>query len=293
MPLTEAEIDAANAAFPERAVEIDKAWKEMIHRYAATFLGLFVVIIGALSFARRNRPGERRRVLPYVLVPLVIAQGIFGALTVLWKVKPIIVTIHLLGGMTTLALLFWFALGELGWFQNVRSVSRTTLSRLAAVAMIALVFQILLGGWTSTNYAALACPDFPTCQGKAFPDADFAEGFTLWRGLDQDYEFGVLEAPARTAIHLTHRYWAIVASLALAVLAGWLLFRERAAALRGLGAGLFAALGAQVSLGILTVMWGLPLAVATTHNAGAALLLCVVVAVCVAASRAQPAARAA
>ena len=138
---------------------------------------------------------------------------------------------------------------------------------LAALAVVYL--QISLGGWTSANYAALVCTDFPTCQGRWWPQMAFAEGFTLWRGIGPNYEFGVLDTPARTAIHVTHRLGAV---LTLVVVAGAALacLRRSVKVLTGIGVVLLVALGVQVSLGIANVMLGLPLAVAAAHNAGAA-----------------------
>jgi cytochrome c oxidase assembly protein subunit 15 len=191
--------------------------------------------------------------------------------TVTLLLKPIVVVAHLLGGFATLALLF-----SLGRWRTARVAAPTAgLRALGLAAGAALVLQIFLGGWTSANYAALACPDFPTCQTQWWPAvADFEEGFVLWRGLGIDYEGGVLDHPARVAVHFTHRLGAILATVLLAPL-GWRLAREVATRLDG--AAVLAVLLAQLSLGVSIVWFGVPLAVAVLHNGVAALLLLIVI----------------
>jgi cytochrome c oxidase assembly protein subunit 15 len=191
--------------------------------------------------------------------------------TVTLLLKPIVVVAHLFGGLATLALLF-----SLGKWRTTRTAAPTAmLSGLGIVAAVALVAQIFLGGWTSANYAALACPDFPTCQTQWWPAiADFDEGFVLWRGLGVDYEGGVLDHPARVAVHFTHRLGALVATALIALL-GWRLARDSATRLDGVA--VLGLLLAQVSLGVSIVWFGVPLVVAVLHNGVAALLLLAVV----------------
>ena len=268
VPAASAEIDAANAAYPERPVEVGKAWKEMIHRYVAGALGLLIAALAAVAVRRRNRVGMR---LPLVLVGLVVFQSMLGMWTVTLLLKPLIVLAHLLGGLTVLALLGWITLSHA---PRLPTWPRPRwLPRLAAAALTVLVLQIALGGWTSTNYAALACPDLPTCQGEWWPETDFDSAFVPWHGLGIDYEGGILDGPARTAIHMSHRLGAIVAAIAVLALALACLGRGRPRGLRLAGAGLAALLGLQVGLGLANVAWLLPLPVATAHNGGAALLL--------------------
>jgi cytochrome c oxidase assembly protein subunit 15 len=190
--------------------------------------------------------------------------------------KPLIVTLHLLGGLLTLALLWWLALPPAR--RELKAAERP-LRRLAIAGTAVLAVQITLGGWTSTNYAAAACPDFPTCQASWWPPMDFRNAFILWRGLGIDYEGGVLDHPARVAVHFTHRLGALVTTLVLATLALLALRRARAGTLRLAAVVLLAALALQLAIGITTVVRGFPLAWATAHNAGAALLLLGVVAV--------------
>jgi cytochrome c oxidase assembly protein subunit 15 len=150
---------------------------------------------------------------------------------------------------------------------------------LAVAGLVVLALQIALGGWTSSNYAAVACPDFPTCQGSWWPAAQFDQAFVLWRGLEIDYEGGVLDHPARVAVHFVHRLGALATTLVLATLALLALRRARAGKLRLAAVLVFGALALQLAIGITTVVRGFPLAWATAHNAGAALLLLSVVAV--------------
>lgn len=275
VPLTSEEVSAANEAFPERPVEAGKAWKEMIHRYAAAILGLLILGMSLLSAIKR-----RGRKLPHVLLGLVIFQGILGMWTVTLLLKPLVVTSHLLGGMTILALLALVNLRERDWMAGWPVPTSNHMPHFAVAALCMVIVQIFLGAWTSTNYAALACVDFPTCHGRFVPEMDFAQGFTLWRGLGINYEFGVLDGPGRTAIHFTHRVGALLTAIIVGALIVRLL-RESGASnrWRRMGLVLLAALLTQIGIGIATVVFHLPLAVATAHNAGAALLLLVIVSI--------------
>jgi cytochrome c oxidase assembly protein subunit 15 len=257
-----------------------KAWREMIHRYAATTLGFVIVLITAIAIVwRRQRPVS----LPYSLVLLgtVVFQGALGALTVWWLVKPLVVVLHLVGGLTTVSLLFWLWLdmrrrtGVVAPVPGATATPRLDGVRRAAVLATAVVaMQIVLGGWTSSNYAAVSCPDFPTCQLQWWPDdMDYADAFVLWRGLDINYTGGVLEHPARVAIHFTHRLGAILASLAVLLAAVLALRAAPTALVRNAGWWAAGALGLQLAIGILMVLQAFPLPLATGHNAGAAALL--------------------
>jgi cytochrome c oxidase assembly protein subunit 15 len=266
-------VTEANAAFPERPVHTAKAWKEMVHRYLASGLGLVILVLAGLGWAGRRRSGLPV-MLPSLLAVLVVFQGLLGMWTVTLLVNPSIVTLHLAGGLATLALLWWLALrqGRLG-LAHV-SPALTGLRPWVWLGLGLVSMQILLGGWTSTHYAALACPEFPTCQGGDWwPNAQFAEGFDLWRPVGVDYEGGVLDGPARTAIHLTHRAGALVVLLYLGVLALVLVRRAGQPVHRRLAKVLVAVLALQVGLGIANVLAQLPLGLAVAHNAGAALLL--------------------
>jgi cytochrome c oxidase assembly protein subunit 15 len=204
---------------------------------------------------------------------VIIFQALLGMWTVTWLLKPIVVMGHLLGGLTTFSLLVWMAWRATGL--PIRLADAAALRRWVIVGLVLLALQIALGGWTSANYAALACGnDFPQCVGQWWPPHDFREGFVLWRGIGVDYEGGILDGQSRIAIQLAHRMMALVVFAYLLWLAAKLL---RTPGMRGWG-GLLAVLAlAQVALGIANVKLGLPLAVAVLHNAGAALLLFVLV----------------
>ena len=269
---------AAAAAFPDRPVDASKAWHEMIHRYVATTLGLSILGIAGLAFANRRDP-RQPVALPTVLLALVIFQGLLGMWTVTLLVKPLIVVAHLLGGLSTLGLAFWLILEA----RRKPAMSAPRASRrasgLALLALVILVLQIALGGWTSSNYAALACPDLPGCLGQWWPaQADWHEAFILWRGLGVNYEGGVLDAAARVAIHFTHRLGALV-TLVVMLVVGYRSARSERSTPQVARAGrlVLAAVILQVALGLSTVWFGLPLWVATAHNGGAALLLLAVI----------------
>ncbi len=269
------------ANFPGWQLDSGKAWREMIHRYAATTLGLIIVLIAALAIVYR---GERLVSVRFALLLLatVVVQGLLGAFTVWWLVKPLVVVLHLIGGLGTLALLFWMWMDLRNPDRQPATAAvppRLAAHRAAVLATIMLGIQIVLGGWTSSNYAATACPDLPTCQNAWWPaDMDWADAFVLWRGLDIDYTGGVLEHPARVAIHFTHRIGAVLATLAV-LWAAWLALQ---AALAGdgptggvrLGARLaIAAVILQVLIGVFMVLQAFPLTLAAGHNGGAAVLL--------------------
>lgn len=257
----------------QRPLEPGKAWKEMAHRYAAGILGLLIAVLAVLSWRNRRRGGPSP-VLPVALVALVVFQAALGMWTVTLLLKPVIVVAHLLGGMTILALLFWLVLDDTGAAQH-RHLPELRPWVVAALVMLAV--QIALGGWTSANYAALACPDFPRCQGQWWPPMDFGAGFQLWHKLGVDYEGGILMADARAAIQVTHRLGAlcalvIIGAASLRVLLG------RDSAPTSLGLLLLTALLVQLALGISNVLLRLPLMVAVAHNAVAAVLLLTLVA---------------
>ena len=257
----------SQATFPDRPLEAGKAWREMVHRYLATSLGFFITLIALLAWRNRADPQQPVR-LPLILLAVVIFQGMLGMWTVTLLLKPLIVMGHLIGGLTTLGLLFWLVLEH-----RRRGLPGHGPAAAAVLGLVILAGQIALGGWTSSNYAALACPDLPTCGGQWWPSsADFSEAFVMWRGLGINYEGGVLEAPARVAIHFSHRLGAMLTFLVLAVL-GVRYLRRQERMLRTAGALVLLGVTAQVSLGISVVWFGLPLALATLHNATAALLL--------------------
>jgi cytochrome c oxidase assembly protein subunit 15 len=286
--VTPAQAAAADAGTEAAPLHVGKAWREMIHRYGASTLGLIIVVIAGLSLLWRRQAGVVVA-LPLVLTGLVIFQGLLGMWTVTLLLKPLIVTLHLVFGLTTLALLWWLWLSlrrrsSGPWAGSVSAMGGGSaaalvrpapvgIRRAALIGLIALALQIMLGGWTSTNYSAVACPDFPKCQAQWIPEADYRDAFVLWRGLGINYEGGVLQHPARVAIHFTHRVGAIVATLALLFAALVALRSTHEVHTRWAAVAVMLALGLQLLIGISMVMRGFPLWLATAHNAGAALLL--------------------
>ena len=254
------------AAAPSRPFDAAKAKKEMAHRYAAGVLGLALFVLAGLAWRLRHP----QRMAAYILAGLALFQSLLGMWTVTELLKPAIVAAHLLGGMAILAALYWLVFRQA--FPGPARAAPTP-ARWALAALALLCAQIFLGGWTSANYAALICPEFPTCRdGLWWPEADFRAGFALWREGRIDYEGGVLAAPARTAIHQAHRLGAAVTSL-FVLAAAVAAFRQAHAPLRRVAIVLLCVLIAQASLGVANVLLRLPIAVAVAHNVGAALLL--------------------
>jgi heme a synthase len=261
------QIRAEERTRPQGPVTLEKAWKEMIHRYVAMVVGSLIAAIALLAWVNRRRfassPG-----LATSLVGLVGFQALLGAWTVTMLLKPAIVTAHLLGGMAILALLAWLRLK-----QEAASpggiIARSGLRAFAAVAFAALIAQIALGGWVSTNYAALACPDFPLCRGEWAPAMNFVDAFHVRRELGMSAEGQFLPIEALTAIHWMHRLGAGVAAVVLSVLGVWL---ARTPGAGRLGIALLGLLVLQLALGVANVLGSLPLAVAVAHNGVAALL---------------------
>lgn len=249
-------------------VSLGKAWKEMFHRYIAGGLGLLILTITVIAWARRRE--LQQSPLPATgLLALVLLQAALGMWTVTLLLKPAIVTLHLLGGLALLALLVWLALRQ----QAPPAVAPAAAARLrpwAVLALLVVIVQIALGGWVSTNYAALACVDFPTCHSEWLPQMDFRHGFQLVRELGMTAAGTHLSYDAITAIHWTHRVGALATLLYVGGFALWL---ARSPGLARYGIALLCVLLVQVALGIANVLGGLPLLVAAGHNAGAAILL--------------------
>jgi heme a synthase len=232
-------------------------------------LAACAIALPLFAAIRLQRPGAWK--ICVLALAVIIFQAMLGMWTVTLLLKPVVVMGHLLGGMATFALLAYAALR----FAGVAAADErhADLRRLVAIGVVLLVCQIALGGWTSANYAALACGygpgSFPQCLGQWAPPTDFREGFVLWRGIGVNYEGGVLDMAARSAIQIAHRLGALVVFCYL----GWLSIRTARRGLRVCGLAIALALAGQVLLGISNVYFGLPLAVATAHNGVAALLL--------------------
>ncbi len=289
---------ASQAQFPGRPLEAGKAWHEMVHRYAAGTLGCIIIVIAALAITAGTRRTQPRPAVGagygLLLFATVIVQAVLGMLTVTWLLKPLIVTLHLIFGMTTLGLLWWLWLrlqlrppgavqlrtvperGASTW-SSALATARIAYW-LAVLAVVVLAAQFFLGGWTSANYAAVACPDFPKCQGAWWPHADFGHAFVLWRGLWIDYQGGVLANAARVAIHFAHRLGALTVTLTFLAAALSVIARPSLAAVRTRAYFVLAALGLQLAIGISMVLKAFPLWLTTAHTAGAAMLLMAILA---------------
>ena len=273
VPETAQEVVIAEARFPDAPVEADKAWWEMIHRYFATTLGLVVVIIAGLAVAGRHADVPLK--LSVFLLVLVIAQGAFGAWTVTLKLWPQVVTAHLLGGFATLSLLWLMCLrlGVGGSWHLGHRVHKNFLPHIW-IGLALVIVQIALGGWVTSNYAALACADFPTCHGVMWPEMNIIAGFNFLQSVGPNYLGGMLDSEARIAIQVVHRLGAALVLIVVGALSIRLIRADSV-----LGWPLAGILLGQILLGIANVLWLLPLPVATLHNAVGALLLLTMVTV--------------
>lgn len=269
------DVAAANQAYPERPVEAAKAWKEMIHRYFASTLGLLIFALGIIAIRKRHVTGQPFK-LPLFLMVLVVFQGLLGMWTVTIKLHPTIVMSHLMGGLTTISLLWWLSLrtGQLFKNQQIKNTDFSSLKSVALIGLIIVVVQVMLGGWTSSNYAALHCNEFPTCTaGQYFPPMNFSEGFDFIHEFDKNYEFGVMSNEARIAIHTTHRIGAVITALFVIWLGLKILLTPVYSPLKNMGIALLAVVVLQFILGVSNVVLSLPLLVAVAHNGGGALLI--------------------
>ena len=265
-PTDEAEIALAESRFPSFPYDINKAIPEVVHRYFAATLGFVAILLTYISF--KYKEGKSLHWWSLGLLIFICCQGLFGYLTVSLKLLPIIVTGHLFGGFFTLSL-FYFIFLKSGNFKILDQMKVPQLKTISLLAMIILLFQIFLGAWTSTNYASLACVDFPTCQGTYFPEMDFKQGFNFSQDVGPNYLYGLLDNSARVAIHYSHRISAILVTIVFLILISKLWFSAAAPLASTLGILLLT----QISLGIINVIYVLPLYVAIAHNLIAATLL--------------------
>ena len=265
-PTNEAEIALAEARYPTFPYDINKAIPEVVHRYFAAALGFLAIIMVYYSFKQNENKNIRRWTIGLLI--FICCQGLFGYLTVSLLLLPIIVTAHLFGGFTTLTLFFLIFLMS-GKFDILEKMAIPKLKTIAGIALVVLLFQIFLGVWTSTNYASLACADFPTCQGTYMPEMDFKNGFNLNQEVGPNYLYGLLDNPSRVAIHYSHRVSAILVVVVFLILISKLWFSNAAPLASTIGILLLT----QISLGIINVVYVLPLYVAIAHNLVAALLL--------------------
>jgi cytochrome c oxidase assembly protein subunit 15 len=271
VPNTPTEIAHAESTY-KQAVEPAKAWKEMVHRYVAGILGLIIAVLAIWAVRRRRHYANQPVGIPIFLVLFVAFQALLGMWTVTWLVLPLIVTSHLLGGMIITGLLGYLTLATRPHPPYVHVNPK--FKPWVILGLIILMIQIFLGAWTSTNYAAIVCLDFPGCHGNLFPTMDFQRAFDLFHPIGVNYEGGVLDTTARVTIQMTHRYGAFITATYLGLLGISLLFSR---GLRATGWVLLAILALQLSLGIANIVWVLPISVAVLHNGVAAVLVLVIV----------------
>lgn len=272
------EITKAEELFPHAPVEVSKTWPEMVHRYFAGTLGVLILVIAVIAWRHREQRDYPFR-LPIFLLFVVVWQALFGMWTVTLKLWPQVVTLHLLGGMSVLSLL-WLLINRLGnvqWTLPTNTFEKLhRLRPLLIFCMAVVALQILLGGWTTSNYAAFGCPDFPTCHGEWLPPMDMSRGFDFFQTIGPNYLGGQLENDARVAIHFSHRIGAIAVTLAVIIL-GLKTLMVNDARLKALVWVIFAALAVQVGLGITNVLFKIPLPIAVAHNAGAGVLMLTII----------------
>lgn len=269
VPTTADEQAVAQTTYPVREVHAGKAWKEMVHRYAAGSLGLLILALCLQAWRRAARQAASP-VLPTLLLALVCAQAALGMWTVTLLLKPVIVTLHLLGGMCTLALLLALLMRQTALPPLPAAAQPPGLRWLAALALTAVFGQIALGGWVSSNYAALACTAFPACLDGDLPQMDFHHAFTIFRELGETADGQPLPGAALIAIHWLHRLGALLVTGLIASLAWQLLLHPGT---RRWGVTLLLVLILQLALGVTNVLATLPIAIAVAHTLGAALLL--------------------
>lgn len=273
-------ISQAEQAFPNAPpVEAAKAWPEMIHRYIAGTLGLFILCFGLWSLIKRRHHPHTPIAVPIYLLVVLLGQAVLGMWTVTWKLHPLVVMGHLLGGMTITSLLWWTTLQtppSPALPLTSAHIMRPQLKRLRWLCGvgIALVFaQIMLGGWTSANYASLICPDFPACRGSLWPAMDFKHAFNIFAPIGVNYQGGVLGNMARITIHMMHRYGGAIVGMYIVGLTLYSLYIAPTGRIKRVAALCLGLLVTQIALGIANVVYLLPLPIAVAHNSTALLLL--------------------
>lgn len=244
------------------------AWTEMVHRYCAGTVGFLILCLNIMVLRQRDLP----KLTPAILLAMVCFQAMLGMWTVTLKLHPLVVMAHLLGGLTTLTLLWRYRLKLDNRFVTTMSASERRWETWSVIGLIILVTQIALGGWVSSNYAGLSCVGFPACNGSLLPPIHLNEAFSVAE-IGPNYEGGLLSSAARVSIQMVHRLGALITAVYMVTLGLWLWFRARSYRLRKIGLVLVALTAVQFSLGILNVVYLLPLSVAVLHNAVAALLL--------------------
>ncbi len=271
VPDTHAAVMEAIQMFPAEPVDAAKAWAEMIHRYFAGTLGLFILALAIWAVVRRAKGKEQSVALPILLLLLVVFQAALGMWTVTLKLLPLVVMGHLLGGMTIAALLWALTLQMSHWLQPARIYKKVRPWAIIGIILVGL--QIFLGGWTTANYASLACAGFPYCNGNLLPALEIHRAFDFISPIGANYQGGVLDMTARVTIQFMHRVGGLIVFLYVGALSLYLILAPSVRELRRIGIALLVVLLLQILLGILNVVLMLPLHVAVAHNGVAALLL--------------------
>lgn len=271
VPQTQDQLKAAKAAYPQQPVEAAKAWPEMVHRYFVGALGSFILLLGMIAYRQRRRDNTVF-LLWLTTIAVVLFQALLGKWTVTWKLLPTVVMGHLVGGFTLLALLWLIFLHINDAGKPPITHHAISLKPWAIVGLILVILQIMLGGWTSANYAALICPDFPRCHGQWIPSLSLSSAFHFLTPIGQNFQGGVLSESARMTIQFFHRLGALLVFFYVSGLSVCCLL-TKISRLRRLGAVLLILLITQVILGICNIELLLPIGIAVAHNGVAALLL--------------------
>jgi cytochrome c oxidase assembly protein subunit 15 len=268
-PGTDIELLKAQELYPDAIIDTGKAWREMFHRYLAGILGIFVFYISYLTIKYAKHVSK---IFPVTLFFLIIIQSLMGMLTVTELVKPTIVTTHLVLGMSTATLLLWNGL-EVQRHKVINLIDKK-LVILIVLCIIGLVFQIILGGWTSTNYASLACTDFPKCDNSWWPsNMDYKNGFTIFNLPSINYEQAPLIHNAKVAIHFTHRLGALLLTTLYLYLFGYIFFKQSNIRIKIISSIILGVFILQIILGISNVVYSLPISIAVLHTVNASILL--------------------
>lgn len=274
-PTTAQELNETRLMVPRAPDEEAKAWKDTLHRYVSGALGLLMFRLLFLGWQLKKRYRKQQVIIPAVVFLLVFSQTILAAITVKLQFKPLIMMSNLVTGFTILGLLWWVALREQRFWKPIYAAPHVLndLRPRAFIGLLLVVTQIILGGWTSANYASLACPDFPTCRGALWPGMDFVQGFAQWRDIGLNYEGGMLSLAAATAVHVAHRIGAVITFLYI----GWLALHTMRIGYENnlcrFGFLVLVLLITQVFLGATNVILHLPIILGVTHTGFAALLL--------------------
>lgn len=269
LPSKSQALDAAQSKFPQIPIESGKAWTEMVHRYAAGTLGLLILFMFSGAMYQRIQGAKAAWQLPAVLMILLIFQAALGMWTVTLKLLPVVVMAHLLGGMLIVACLIRYRLQ----LSALKGQYLPSWRPWIGLGFCLLLFQIGLGGWVSSNYAGIACIGFPTCNGFWVPELHFTQGFNLWSAVGVNYQGGVLDNEVRASIQYVHRIGALVSASYLLILSLLIWIKAQAKNLRILAVIWLGLVSLQLVLGIINVIYLLPISVAVAHNGVAALLL--------------------